>query len=88
MPKEFKTFFDDYGYPCPMPSNAGDWGGTKGGAEAGTDAQKETGDALGAKVTTVDVTGGPGKGAKIDMGTHAGVIATPSVRTQRTPLKK
>lgn len=87
MPKEFKSFYDNY--PVPMPNNTGDWGGTKGGAEAGGDAQKETSDAFGPKVTTVDVMGGPGKGTKIDVGSiQADEIATPSVRAVKTPLKK
>ena len=41
--------------PFPTPDTAGNHGGIRGGYDVG---EKETGDSLGAKVTTVTVSGG------------------------------
>lgn len=81
MPKtsSFKPLWPSDEYPAPMPDPAGNHGGERGGASIGSSSEKETSDAFGPKVTTVEVSGGAGAGGKGGVELK-GVIATPGVR--------
>jgi hypothetical protein len=79
--KDFNPLWPDRDYVAPMPSNAGNFGGTKGGADLRGDAAKETSDAFGPKVTTVELAGGAAKrNDKITTETFKDKIATTTVR--------
>lgn len=77
MPKtgEFKSLWPSKDYAAPMPDNSGNFGGTKGGASVGGNSDKETGDKLGAKVTTVAL-GGVGVGDKVTSEKYGKEVAT------------
>jgi hypothetical protein len=90
MPKTsgFTPLWPEKDYVNPMPSNAGDFGGTKGGMEAGSDSQKETEDSFGPKVTTVELAGAAArKGDKITDSTFDSSFASPAVRTPTKSVK-
>jgi hypothetical protein len=85
MPKtsNFKPLWPADEYAVPTPDPAGNHGGVRGGADIGSSSEKETPDAFGPKVTTVEVSGGGGvdRGGKLNIGPETGgVIATPGVR--------
>ena len=62
MPKEFQSPFRDY--VAPLPSPAGDWAKTAGGADI-PDGQKETPGEIGTSPTYADVEGAPTPGSSL-----------------------
>lgn len=88
MPKtsDFTPLWPSKEYAAPMPENAGDLGGQKGGSTIGSNSDKETGDKFGPKVTTVEL-GGISPNDKVTPEKYDGITTTTVRKPTRGGMK-